>query len=93
MINPSSEMPREPMTDEPLKEFLDFEKIEIEAGIRQNHTSYLCRIKSYYNYKEINLDVRIELPHSDKKLSQIRYDIVLAIHEAINPALLNRSPS
>jgi hypothetical protein len=81
------------MVSETISEFLTFEKIEIEAGARQRHTSYVCRIKSFHDNKEINLNVRIELPHSDKKLSEIEHEIALSIHKATNPARLNQSPS
>jgi hypothetical protein len=74
----------------PISEFLSFEKIEIEAGSRKGFTSYLCRVKSLQNNKEITLNVQIELPHSDKTLSEIEREIARAIHEATNPARLVR---
>jgi hypothetical protein len=75
---------------EPIGEFLSFEKIEIEAGTRNGFTSYFCRIKSFQNNKEITLNVHIELPHSDKTLSEIEREIAHAIHESTNPARLVR---
>jgi hypothetical protein len=89
MIKPPSDM----ISAQPTREFLSFEKIEIEGGARQRHTSYFCRIKSLHNGKEININVQIELPHSDKTLSEIEREIAQAIHEAINPARLGGSPS
>jgi hypothetical protein len=71
-------------------DFISFEKIEIEAGTRPGFTSYFCRIKSLRDDQEIDLNVQIELPHSDKTLSEIQREIAQAIHEATNPAHLNR---
>jgi hypothetical protein len=73
-----------------LRDFLDFQKIEIEAGQRQQHTAYFCRIKSLLNSVAIDISVQIELPHSDKKLSEVEHEIAQAIHEATNPARLKR---
>jgi hypothetical protein len=86
MIKPPSDMTRGST-----RGFLTFEKIEIEGGTRQSHTSYICQIKSRHDGKEINLNVQIELPHSDKTLSEIEHEIAQAIHEATNPARLNGS--
>lgn len=72
---------------------LRFERIAIEGGERQGRTSYNCFIKSLHNGKVIELTALVELPYSDKKLSEIEHEIAQAIHEATNPARLNRLPS
>jgi hypothetical protein len=66
-------------------ESIAFEKIEIEAGQRSKHTAYVCRIKSLLNGSEIVMSVRVELPHSDKKLSEVEHEILSLIHQATNP--------
>jgi hypothetical protein len=71
-------------------DFLSFERIEIEAGKRHLHTAYVCRIKSLLNNSVIEFDVRLELPHSDKKLSEVEHEIASLIHEATNPTRLRR---
>jgi hypothetical protein len=75
------------MTHEP-QPFLSFERMEMVAGERLGRTRFACRIHSFLNNKEINMDVTIELPHSDRKVSEIEKDIALAIHEAIDPTRL-----
>jgi hypothetical protein len=75
-----------------MADFLSFERMEITAGERHGHTKYLCRIHSFMNNNQIMLDVQIELPHSDRKFSEIEREIALAIHEAINPSRLVPKP-
>jgi hypothetical protein len=70
-------------------EFLDFQKLEMEHGTRRGHTAYKCKIKSMFGGTVLELDVLIELPHSDKKLSEIHREIIDAIHKATNPQRLD----
>jgi hypothetical protein len=71
-------------------EFLSFEKIEIEGGQRMGHTAYACRIKSLLNDNVVELHVRVELPHSDRKLSEVEHEIATLIHKATDPTRLRR---
>jgi hypothetical protein len=71
-------------------DFLTFERIGIEGGERPMRTSYVCLIKSILIGNVVELTARIELPHTDKKLSEIEHDIAAAIHEATNPARLSQ---
>lgn len=73
-----------------MDDFLTFERFEIEGGERQFRTAFVCRIKSLLKGDVIEMSVRIELPHSDKKLSEIQHEIAAAIHEATNPTRLRR---
>jgi hypothetical protein len=68
--------------------FLTFERIEMEG--RGSNTVFVCEIKSLLNGKVVELRVRLELPHSDKMISEIQHDIASAIHEATDPARLSQ---
>lgn len=76
-----------------MTDLIEFERIEIAGGERRGHTVYVCRIKSVLNEQLVELQVKIELPYSDKKLSEIWHEIAKAIHEATNPARLDSSRS
>jgi hypothetical protein len=85
MANPTYDADRSSSTNE----FISFEKIEIRPGAYHGFTLYSCQIKSLRGGKEIDLSVQIELPHSDKTLSEIHREIAQAIHEATDPAQTN----
>ena len=75
-----------------MSDFLSFEKMKIEGGERNSRTVYDCQIKSLLNGEIVELTAKVELPYSDKKISEIQQDIASAIHAATNPARLRRSP-
>lgn len=75
---------------EEMRDFLTFERIEIEHGERGGRTAYVCRIRSLLRGLIIELDARVELPYADKKLSEIEQEVAAAIHEATNPQRLLR---
>jgi hypothetical protein len=74
------------MADRMGPQFLSFERIEMEEStIKKEHTTYVCRIKSLYDGSSLTLHVSIDLPHADRKLSELRMEIATHIHKATNP--------
>jgi hypothetical protein len=74
----------------PMKDFLSFDRIEMTSGKRNGRTSFVCTVHSLLGDNEITLETSVELPHSDRKLSDIEREIAQVIHDATNPTRLGQ---
>jgi hypothetical protein len=65
---------------------LSFERVEMEGSeVKKEHTTYVCRIKYLGDGMPLLLHVTIDLPHADRKFSELQREIANRIHKATSP--------